>query len=301
MESSDVFDGVITLETTLLRGWSNINILGHSSDIDFVLKLPYTLPPHKRNYYQHLHDVSQFFAKFDITSKPLEIGSLSDRTETPFIIFEFIHGDVHNSIKDLSNLDLRHLSECLDLMSRQKPLGLETYNSPSDFLQRCHFVIQNHEGLSKCSRETSMLVESYEELFVGVQSKTGPLGSWSSTIMHGDLWVPNIVLQPDRAFLLDFESCAYGNRLYDFAYLLETPDVPLDTLVLDGLLHPAEKAEVDALRSLAISFIICWSLERLLLMESGLVEPNLNTPEAHSSVETYTRSKISRLRELIAI
>ena len=72
MDSSDAFDGIITLETTLLSGWSNINILGHSSEIDFVLKLPWSIAPHKGNRYQHLHDVTQFFAKFGITSKPLD-------------------------------------------------------------------------------------------------------------------------------------------------------------------------------------------------------------------------------------
>ena len=298
-ESCDCFDGKVSLEHETLGGWSNINIRGYSSGIDFVLKLPWSITSRDANYYRSLNDISQFFSKLGITASPLSSGVFSNEMETPFIIFEYIEGVKHNSLLDFSVQDIRFLKDCLQIISRQKPPGPKRYQSPSDFLTSTHSLVENHEGLSNSSQEVGLLIDTFNEIYPEVLSDTDSLGGWSPTIMHGDLWVPNIILQSEKAILLDFEACAYGNQYYDVAYLLESP---ASTYVeeLPGLLRPDEEDEVNNLRPLAVAFLIDWSLERLLSMESGLIEPNLSTVDSRSVVIDYARTKISRLKTIMS-
>lgn len=297
-DSCDLIDSDVSLEQVTIGGWSNINIRGYTSGIDFVLKLPWSTISQDANQYKRLNDISQFFSKLSITAMPLSLGRLSDEMETPFIIFEYIDGVIHNTLSDFSVQEIRFLKDCLQILSRQKPPGLKRYKSPSNFLITTHSLVENHEGLSSISQEVALLIDSFNEIYPEVLSYTDSLGAWSSTIMHGDLWVPNIILQSGKAILLDFEASAYGNRIYDLAYLLETP-VSNSVDNLSGLLSPDESDEVNNLRPLVLAFLVDWSLERLLSMESGLVEPNLNTAERRSALIDYTRSKISRLKAIV--
>ena len=297
-DSCDLFDNEVHLEQEALGGWSNINIRGQYDEGSFVLKLPWTIFKRDADYYQQLNDISQFYGKLGITTSPLAMGLLSDKMQTPFIIFEYIEGVVHNSLVDFSEQDILLLKDCLNILYREKPPGLILYESPSAFLDATHSTIASHEGLSMCSRDVTLLNTSFSDMFSEVQTYVDSLGSWTTTVMHGDLWVPNIVLQSERAVLLDFEDCAYGNRFYDLAFLLETPISPSIDL-LSRLIDPDEETIVSSYRPLALSYIIIWSIERLLSMEAGLVEPNLNTRESRSDVIGYTRSKISRLKDLL--
>jgi hypothetical protein len=56
---------------------------------------------------------------------------------------------------------------------------------------------------------------------------------------------------------------------------------------------------VNSLRPLVLAYIIDWSVERLLSMESGIVEANLNTAEIRSALIDYIKGKISRLKTLL--
>lgn len=297
-DSCDLFDGDVFLECEALGGWSNINIRGRSAEIDFVLKLPWFVSSHDKNPYKPLYNISLFFNRLGIAALPLSMGRFSDKMETPFIIFNYVEGLIHDSLTEFAAHEITSLKNCLQILHTQNPPSLKRYKSPSDHLTTTHALVENHEGLSNSSQELAELIDSFNEHYPVVLAYTDSLEDWSQSLMHGDLWIPNIIFQSRNVILLDFEACAYGNHLYDLAYLLETP-VSTTENILPGLILPEDMDEVNSLRPLVLAFLIEWSLERLLSMESGLVEPNLATPESRSALIGYIRSKISRLKTIL--
>jgi hypothetical protein len=98
-----------------------------------------------------------------------------------------------------------------------------------------------------------------------------------------------------ESLILDFDACAYGDSRYDLSRLLAG-----DAVENIPELIPDEDVDfVNSLRPLALAFIIDWSLDRLLSMESGIVEANLNTVEIRTSILDYTEATISRLAKLL--
>ncbi len=298
-DTCDIFDEEVVLERNALGGWSSINIRGQSSGLDFVLKLSGSISSYDIGPFAQLKEVSLFFNKLGIAPLPLALDQLPDATETPFIIMEYVDGIVHESLNDFTSEETAILKKCLQTLSEQEPPTLKKYDSPSDHLNRAYDLVVNHPSFSNRSQEVAELVDSFEELYSKVLAHTDSLGSWSSEIMHGDLWVPNLVFQPEKVVLLDFEACAYGSPYFDLTYMLETPEGITETYIA-GLMSPEDVDEVDALRPLVVSFIVNWSLERLLSMEAGFIEPNLSTPKSRSAIIGYTRSKLSRLRTLLS-
>jgi thiamine kinase-like enzyme len=123
------------------------------------------------------------------------------------------------------------------------------------------------------------------------------IGYWSGGVMHGDLWIPNILFRNSiEALILDFDMCAYGDSRYDLCRLMEGEDIEKNIPVL---IPDQDMNFVDSLRPLAVSFIIDWSIERLLSMESNIVEPLLNTDEIRAGILRYTDEKIERLKTLL--
>jgi Ser/Thr protein kinase RdoA (MazF antagonist) len=112
--------------------------------------------------------------------------------------------------------------------------------------------------------------------------------------MHGDLWEPNILFQDGAVLLLDFELCCIGDTLYDRAYLMEASDGPpvksLPDFLSDEILR-----HIEGLRPVALMSLVSWSLERLVYMDAGIVEPNLTSPHIRENVVRYSRMKLSRL------
>ncbi len=298
-DACDLFDTAVSLEGKALGGWSNINIRGQSNSIDFILKLPCSVSSFGLQPYKKLYDVSLFLNRRGISPLPLYMGRLNDSKATPFIIFEYIDGVIHNTLTEFTTTEIISLKECLLNLSSQKPPGLKEYKSPSDFLIAAHTLVEKHEGLSMCSQELDMLVASFNDLYYEALSYTDTLGAWECSLMHGDLWVPNIIFQDGKVILLDFEACAYGNQYYDFAYLLEA-SADFHEYPPPGLLYSNEVVDVDSLRPLVLIYLIAWSLERLLSSESGLIEPSLPTSRVWSAVVDYTDSKLSRLKALLS-
>ena len=298
-DACNLFDEEVSLERENLGGWSNINIRGHSSGIEFVLKLPWSISTFKTDSYKHLYDISMYFNKLDLAAFPLSMGQLSDTMSTPYILFEYVGGIVHDSLTEFTAQELFSLKTCLQLLTQQKPPGLSRYKSPSDHLTTNYALVENHEGLSIASHDVNQLIDTFNDFYPEILSFTDSLGSWSPSIMHGDLWIPNIVFKSGHITLLDFEACAYGNPLFDLAYLLETP-VSIFTDKIPGLVCLEDTDEVNSLRPLVVAFLVSWSLERLLSMESGLVEPNLDTLENRSALIDYTLSKMTRLKTLLS-
>ena len=297
-DACELFDGNATLEDYALGGWSNVNIRGQSEELEFVLKLPCSIVSQNPTHYKQLFDVSLFFSKLGIAPRPITMGNLSNSRQTPFIIFEYIEGVIHESVTELSPNEISALKRCLQTISRQKPPSIRRYSSPSDHMTTKQTLVENHEWRWKCSTELNALIDSFNLLHPELSSYADELGGWESTVMHGDLWIPNLVFQADNVIVLDFEDCAYGNHLYDLAFLLETPESTVENLP-PGIVLPEEADDVDDLRPIAVAYIINWSLERLLSMEAGFVEPNISTEKSRSAVTAYTRSKIKRMKTLL--
>ncbi len=297
--SCTVFDKPVSLEPISLGGWSNINIRGRSSGIDFVLKLPWITEEYERNPYDPLHNLSSYFSRLDLTAPPIEVGRLSDSSETPFFLVEYVDGTTYSSIVDANEDELLSLRNSHRLMTQQKPPGIPKYESPLDYLTANHAQVENHSWLPRASKQTSTLIDQYDSLLPQVKSLNEVIGYWSRETMHGDLWAPNIVFHPEqKVLLLDLEACAIGDPRYDLAYILEA-HVDRSTENIPTLIENEDIDFVNSLRPLVLAYVIDWSLYRLLSMESGIVEPNLNSPKIHTMILGYAREKIGRLKFLL--
>ena len=297
-DACDIFDGDVILKEQSLGGWSNINVLGQSDGIDFVLKLPASVPPFETFLYKRLFATSLFLSKTGSTTKPLVVGKLSDDADTPFIIFEYVDGVTHQDLADFSRHELESLRRSLQILSQQKPPGLTRYTSAHKYLTSIHEFVESHVPRSSCSQEVDDLLVMFGMIYSRVLTYTGSLKPWPFELMHGDLWAPNIVFRKGTAVLLDLESCAYGSRSFDLAYLLEA-DAEASQDLPEGLVLPEEMKEVNKLRPPAVAYLILWSIERLLAMDAGFIEPNLTTQSIRSALINYARSKISRLSSLL--
>ncbi|TFH01079.1 MAG: aminoglycoside phosphotransferase family protein [Candidatus Thorarchaeota archaeon] len=298
-ESCDIFDKSVSLEPTSLGGWSNVNFRGRSSGIEFVLKLPWSTEVFDSNPYNPIYDLSLFFSRLDIASPPLEVGRLPNSSETPFCIVEYIPGTSLPSIGKANENDLLSLKKSHQILKREKPPNIPKYESPFNYFNAIRSPVEEHDWLSKASTETLDILNQYELLLPSVVSSIEIIGYWSGETMHGDLWIPNIIFRSKRnALLLDLEACATGDSRYDLAYLLEAhesasiKEIPL-------LFEDEDVNFINSLRPLALTSVIDWSITRLLSMESGIVEQNLNTPNIYSMILGYVREKIVRLGFLL--
>lgn len=297
--SCEAFDKSVNLEPISLGGWSNINNRGRSSGIEFVLKLPWSTEEYERNPYDPLYNLSLYFSRLDLAAPPIEVGRLSDSSETPFFLVEYVDGTTYSSITDASAAELLSLKESHRLLKKQKPPGILKYESPSDYLIANHEQVENHSWLPRASKQTRTLIEQYDSLLPQVKSLNEDIGYWSRETMHGDLWAPNIVFHPEqKIFFLDLEACAIGDSRYDLAYLLEA-HVDRSTENIPTLIEDEDIDFVNSLRPLALAYVIDWSLSRLLSMESGIVEQNLSTQEIHTMILAYAIEKIGRLKFLL--
>lgn len=297
--SCDVFDKAVRLEPISLGGWSNINIRGKSSGIEFVLKLPWSTEEYEKNPYDSLYNLSLYFSRLGLTAPPIEVGRLLDSSETPFFLVEYVDGTTYSSITDASEDELLSLKESHRLLKKEKPLGIPKFDSPLNYLTSNHAQVENHSWLPRASKQTRTLIDQYDSLLPQVQSMNEVIGYWSRETMHGDLWAPNIVFHPERkTLLLDFEACAIGDPRYDLAYLLEV-HVDRSTENIPALIEDEDIDFVNSLRPLVLAYVIDWSLSRLLSMESGVVEQNLNSQKIYNMILGYAREKIVRLKFLL--
>jgi aminoglycoside phosphotransferase (APT) family kinase protein len=240
--------------------------------------------------------MSTYFGKVGISPSPLSLGWLSDEKETPFILMEYIEGASYQNLQEMSTKELKLFRDCLETVYALKPSGLRSYYSPLDYMLSITSQIASHPKLSSCSDELSSLIRKYKESEESLLNYAELLGSWSMTFMHGDLWVPNVIFHDDRAFLLDFEDCALGEMHLDLARLIEssssTPDLP------NELVNGFDELLIQDFRPIGLGYIIGWSLERLLSMEAGFVESNLNLETSRAAVMDFTLSKVSQLKSI---
>ena len=298
--SSDIFDSAITLDSNLLGGWSNINLHGYSSGVEFVLKLPWSVERIETNPYNQQYDLAQYFSRLEIAASPLEVGRLQDSLGTPFYVVEYIKGITHSSVSDVSADEILSLKKSHQILKKEKPPGIPRYKSPNSYLDAIRSLVEEHEWLPRASAKLLELRSQYELFLPGVIASNEKIGPWLGDTMHGDLWIPNVVFRPEQnAIFLDFEACTIGDSRYDLAYLLEAHEnSSLDNL--SNLLGGEDVDLVNSLRPLVLACVIDWSIARLLSMESGIVEPNLSSKRIRTNMIRYISSKTERLRCLLA-
>ncbi|MFW9807039.1 MAG: aminoglycoside phosphotransferase family protein [Candidatus Thorarchaeota archaeon] len=296
-DSSDSFDDIVMLNPKSIGGWSNINIRGSCSDIEFILKLPWSTEKYQVNPYDQLYQTGLHYARLNVASHPIEFGRLSDSSETPFFLIEFVEGNTYSTILDASPRELFSLKESLEILKSEVPKGIPKYERPIDYLAANHRKVVEHPWLHQATTQTHQLIEEFMKLFPNVESMMDHLGYWSGDVMHGDLWIPNILFrQSQEVLLLDFDACTIGDSRYDLSYLLEGNRVEN----IPALIRKDDLIFVNKLRPLVLSCIIEWSIDRLLSMESGIVEPNLNTLKLRNLLLSYVDSNISRLKMHLA-
>ena len=296
-DSSDSFDDIVVLNPRSIGGWSNINIRGSCSEIEFILKLPWSTEKYQVNPYEQLYKTGLHYARLNVASHPIEFGRLSDHSETPFFLIEFIEGTTYSTILDASPRELVSLKESLRILKSEVPKGIPKYETPIDYLVSNHRKVLEHPWLQQATTQTHQLIEDFTKLFPKVESMMDILGHWSGDVMHGDLWTPNILFrQSQEVLLLDFDACSIGDSRYDLSYLLEGKRIEN----LPALIRDEDLTFVNKLRPLVLCYMIEWSIERLLSMESGIVEPNLNTLRLRNLLLDYVDINIARLKMHLA-
>ena len=295
-DSCDIFDDFVVLERRSMGGWTNINIRGNSSDFEFVLKLPWSNIHYKTNPYTQLYKLGVQYARLNIAPHPIEMGRLRDSTSTPYLLIEYVEGTTLSSIMDASSDQLLSLKESLRILRSENPEGIPRFRSPAEYLVAIHNKVESNPQLLDASPEVQSIIDKYTPLFNQAEGRIEIMGYWNGDVMHGDLWIPNILFRPGQeAVLLDFDACAYGDSRYDLSYLIEGKQLAQ----VPQLIDETAINYVSSLRPLVLSCLIDWCIDRLLCMEAGIVEPNLNTPEIRNNVLSYTNSMIERLKELL--
>jgi aminoglycoside phosphotransferase (APT) family kinase protein len=293
-DSCEYIQKDVVLSSTLLGGWSNINLRGYSQGLEFVLKVPCSTMHNDMNPYSKLYALLTYLSKAKLTAPPIAYGRFSDKNETPYIVLPHIRGTPYPSIHDATQEELQALKDALHQLSIQKPPGPRKYKTPFDYLIDVNCAISRHEPLSDFSKEVVTIIHAFEKQFTKLSPYAEALGTWRGTVMHGDLWEPNILFHDGEVTLLDFESCSYGDPVYDLAYLLEASDRdPVENL--PSILSSNDRDLVRSYRPIALMALVSWSLERLLSMEAKQIDNVLNTAEIRDTVVRYTNAKITRL------
>ncbi|MHA1936225.1 MAG: aminoglycoside phosphotransferase family protein [Candidatus Thorarchaeota archaeon] len=291
----------IVVDATFLGGWSNINLLVMANDNKYVLKLAGLQVNYEVNPFEYEYHICDHLARNDIAPRPIEIGRLDDSALTPFLILEFIEGRIPTHPKELTSKDQRALDETLSIMSDMTPPNVRIFHLPSDYLthlwEPLEYLVSEFakppdfvsDILNPLSQSRNILLDYIDDVC-----------PWSKKLMHGDLQETNIIVKEGAIRLLDLESCCIGEPSYDMVYLYTQyagsilPDYP------DVLKHlEIDHAQMDALESLSLISVLSWSIDRLLNIGLGRVEPNLVEIGIQDRILRYVKSKSDRLHELL--
>jgi aminoglycoside phosphotransferase (APT) family kinase protein len=294
IESCELVNKDVILDTTPLGGWSNINIKGRSQDYEFVLKLPWSTVHYETNPYGHLSDLLGLVSKSNLTMPPLAFGRLQDTKETPFILLQYADGHIYSSITEATREELHSLRDTLHKLSLLKPPDLQIYTTPRAYLDEMHRRVTEHEMLSSASNDVLHLTRIFDQKYDAIGQRVATLESWSQATMHGDLWGPNILFHKGGVLLLDFELCCIGDPLYDLAYLMEASDSPQAASIPD-LISNETMERINELRPVVLMSLVGWSLERLISMDAGIVEANLISPRIRENIIQYSKTKLTRI------
>ncbi len=289
----------ITIDPSLLGGWSNITLLTYSQERTFVLKLPTTKGPFRSHPYTREYKVMDFLSRDGLCPKPVKIGRLNDEERTPFMVAEYAEGVVRSSLPEMTGDDLSNLRVALARLSALRPPGVKSYRQPSDYLSSITDVVkQSTQGATSLSPNLGRLLGSFERVVERVGDITDSSCVWSRRTMHGDLQESNVVIQPDRVVLIDLESCSIGEPLLDLAYLFSQDEGSILSIRHEVLSVSDELPIIENLRPLAVISAVGWSLQFLERLEAGLIEYTALAPNAGARVFRYVQDKMQYLTSL---
>ncbi|MHA2041538.1 MAG: aminoglycoside phosphotransferase family protein [Candidatus Thorarchaeota archaeon] len=287
----------LSIERTL-GGMSNFNMLADCKHESLVLRIPVLLIEYPSTHYAQEFLILYAAAQKGLSPRPLTYGTLANRNQTPFLVYDYEPGIVHSSLSPISIDEFRRLEHSLDQLQNLEVLGVPTYSSPMEYLHylrsRVDSVLSASELQSERMRRARFSVDelhgSLETILDGV--------SWSKSAMHSDLRPSNVIFQKDRVLFLDWSEFCRGFANYDFAYFLSEPIEPFSSDILVSFAS-TNTTEMFQMRSLALFSCISWTLERLIRCELGQVPPNLSNDDIVESMETYVRMQIDQLIEVL--
>ena len=285
----------MVLEPTLLGGWTNINLRMKILASSYTLKLPGRVdfgPSHSP--FQYEYDIQKRVAEAGLSPKPYTIGRLSDRKETPFVVYEYAEGLILSDIREFEETHRELLSGALTRLRTLQPQKSHLFTKTSDYIEAIG------KGISSSpTPDLNSLIErslKCKELLFEQCTDAKP---WSGVLMHGDLQTSNVLLQEDSAIFLDLESCARGNSFFDLAYLLvQSPESrPLNDI--RGLYSKSDGIHIEHLIPVALYAVICWTLSRLLCIERGVMEENLVPLHNRQAMTNYISTKLIELEHVL--
>ncbi|MFQ5833632.1 MAG: aminoglycoside phosphotransferase family protein [Candidatus Thorarchaeota archaeon] len=289
--------GGLQIADTLLGGMTNINLLCDSEEAKFVLKLPGLRMSVGENPFANEYAICQHFAVEGLCPRPVSLGRLNDEDATPYMVYHYESGSVHWSLESMSVHELTLLRAALEKLSRAAPPDVRTYSKPSDFLNRRRDRMESVRATTRVETpRIKKLSGTVDGLFVALRDQVYSELPWSGTLMHGDLRPSNIVFQKNRAVLLDWGECSYGDALLDVAYLMTEPQgEQAEHIPLIG--GEEEQSIVESMKVLSLMAAIAWTAERLIRIELGHIEENLASSEIVRSMSAYFEEKVGLLRK----
>lgn len=291
----------LTLDTTLLGGWSSIALLLFSKDSKYVLKLPGLVETYPANPFEEEFRVGQYLAKERICPTPMKVGRLKDSNYTPFIVHGFVNGYTCASLEETSPNDFAMLGTTLTRLSQLKIPNIMAYPSPSEYMDYIMGRMEPfNEHTSEISKDLRKRIEVLQEYARDLGEYFDEAITWTRKPMHADLQESNIVYQSGKAWLLDIGSFCIGEPLYDVAYLFDqSPDMQVPQYPVELLVNSDMIKNVESLRPLALISVIEWSLEYLCNYELRRIEENLSSKSNAQAVRFYIDSKIEILRQVL--
>ncbi|UCE09933.1 MAG: aminoglycoside phosphotransferase family protein [Candidatus Thorarchaeota archaeon] len=282
-------------------GWSNINLQIASEDEDYVLKLPGLSIRYDENPYEYTWIMHHQISKHGLCSKPIFKGRLGDDKSTPFIVLEFIKGEVVTTLGELSDDEALKVGATLSLFSDLHPAGVEEFSNVSEFVES--MLVRSSTLVAELPSSSQRTKTQWKQLKESVDrflQRYADSISWMPGLMHGDFQESNIVIG-ENVKLLDLESCAYGDYRYDIVYLYtqhpSSQDLAPETRLTDTRL-PTD--DWDMLACAALISVLAWSIEWLCNYGLSRHEAILLKGISKNEVATYFDRKLAWLQKLLS-
>ena len=275
------------------QGLSNVNIMGEVDSIRFVLKLPWVTGPSDMNRYLLLSEVSTHVSEHNLGPRALAQGNLRDAAHTPFIVLEHIDGMMIRSLGEVTAEQALALRSALDEFWTLTPSSARTHDSPHAYVER---LLRALPSCPAESGELSGLVDGFADMRNDLFRLCSDIEQWSGRLMHGDLHEGNIVFTRNGVRFLDLEECAYGEPMVDIAYLRVQNPSSHPAELMQETVGLVDMGAAHQYEPLALAFALSWTIEKLVALDSGLVEASLAERYPRKDMFDYTRVKLEELR-----